>query len=241
MALVRRTYARYNGIVRHSNTGSAAPWTFRCIFVVQNATTGAGPVPTEGILIGDTFHVDVRPGFAHISDKTLALMSLSAHLDFRFLAKTDSDTFPCLSRIASAVEALPPAEHPRVYAGLLTPCGSIAGEGEKMYDRNFLNATGGVLNCHPMYHQGAFYLLGRDLAMHIHNGRHNYRKMFNEDAMVGLWLLGLRRTLVSIGGSFECACSDEPPARRPDLPLPFYHSCKQSRQMQACEDRLGLC
>lgn len=38
---------------------------------------------------------------------------------FRFLAKTDGDTFPCLSRVAQQLVEIPAADQHRVYAGLL--------------------------------------------------------------------------------------------------------------------------
>ncbi|CAM9661764.1 unnamed protein product, partial [Phaeothamnion confervicola] len=201
-----------------------------------------GPVPQDGLLDGDMYHVDAPSGFEHISDKTLALMSLAAHFDFRFLAKTDSDTFPCLRRLATAVEAAaPPAKQPRLYAGLLNRCGTVFAKGKRLHDAPFVEATGGVLSCHPMYHQGAFYVLGRGLVEHLYRSRNDLQLMFNEDAMVGLWLLGVRRTIADIGGAFNCRCHNRPPDPEGTLPLPFYHSCKRPEQIQTCEDRLGLC
>ncbi|CAM9607614.1 unnamed protein product [Phaeothamnion confervicola] len=249
MERMRHLYARYGGALCLGSdvgmpAGSKAPdWTFRYVLVVDGASSGVGPVPPNGVVAGDMYHVDAPGGFEHISDKTLALMSLAAHFDFRFLAKTDSDTFPCLRRLAAVVEnAAPPAEQPRLYAGLLTKCGDVVAKGELMHDARYAKATGGVLKCHPMYHQGAFYLLGRGLVDHLYRSRHDLQVIFNEDAMVGLWLLGVRRTVVDIGGAFNCRCQGRPPVvRLAALPLPFYHSCKLPGQIEACEDRLGLC
>ncbi|CAM9585602.1 unnamed protein product [Phaeothamnion confervicola] len=251
MERTRQLYARYNGTLSLGGgdaiglpaDSNVTDWTFRYLLVVNNETSRVGPVPPGGLLVGDTFHVDAPDGWDHLSDKTLGLMSLAAHFNFRFLAKTDSDTFPCLRRLAAIMEnAAPPEEQPQIYAGLLTSCGNVVAEGMPQHDKGFARATGGVLKCHPMYHQGAFYLLGRELVEHLYRSRHNLQLISNEDAMVGLWLLGVQRTIVNTGGAFNCRCQGRPVVVRQQVPpMPFYHSCKQPEQLEACEERMGLC
>jgi hypothetical protein len=72
----------------------------KVVMVIDSKTGGVGEVGSSGALIGDNFYVDVDTGFENISQKTLAMMALVDHIDFRFLAKADVDTFPCLRRIA---------------------------------------------------------------------------------------------------------------------------------------------
>lgn len=40
-------------------------------------------------------------------------------------------------------------------------------------------------------HQGAFYVLGEDIVRHLYRSRDLLTVMSVEDAMVGLWLLGI--------------------------------------------------
>lgn len=76
---VRRVYARYGKRVSPDG-GKAAALTFRVVFVVGNAGSVGGDVPDSGLLLGDFFHVNIREGYTHLSDKTKAMMALSEHL-----------------------------------------------------------------------------------------------------------------------------------------------------------------
>lgn len=76
---VRRVYARYGQRVSPDGR-KAAPLSFRVVFVVGNAGAVGGHVPDCGLLLGDFFHVNIREGYTHLSDKTKAMMALSEHL-----------------------------------------------------------------------------------------------------------------------------------------------------------------
>lgn len=79
IARVRRVYSRYGSQVVPD--GSARPLTLRVIFVVGKAGLPENVMlPDTGLLLGDFFHVDVREGYRHLSDKTKAMMGLSEHL-----------------------------------------------------------------------------------------------------------------------------------------------------------------
>ncbi len=100
------------------------------------------------------FRVRARDGYKHIAEKTRALMAISEHIDFSFLVKTDSDTFPCLNHVMNVIQSLPDnLDRRRLYAGFLTKCGPIQAEGHRWSDPEFINATLGQLPCHPVYHQ----------------------------------------------------------------------------------------
>lgn len=82
IARVRKVYARYgNAVVPGGQTSTSAPLTFRVVFVVGRAGL---PEDTElqgaGLLLGDFYHVGVREGYAHLSEKTKAMAGLSEHL-----------------------------------------------------------------------------------------------------------------------------------------------------------------
>lgn len=79
IARVRRVYARYGTKVVPS--GNVTALTFKLVFVVGRDGLPPGTeVPESGLLQGDFYHVDVREGYEHLSDKTKAIMGLSEHL-----------------------------------------------------------------------------------------------------------------------------------------------------------------
>lgn len=80
IARVRRVYSRYSSEVVPDG-GSAPPLSLRVIFVVGRAGLPENAVlPDTGLLLGDFFHLDVREGYRHLSDKTKEMMGLSEHL-----------------------------------------------------------------------------------------------------------------------------------------------------------------
>jgi Galactosyltransferase len=101
--------------------------------------------------------------------------------------------------------------------------------------------AGGQLPCHPMYHQGAFYLLGRELVDYLDASSQDLQLLSNEDAMVGLWLLGVRKRLLNIGGDFYCGCSKAPKPANAQAVKPFYHSCKTQAKIDTCMQEFGEC
>ncbi|CAN0098011.1 unnamed protein product, partial [Ascophyllum nodosum] len=237
MSRVRRVYDRYGGKVVPS--GKSTPLTFKVVFVVGRSSLPPDTdVPESGLLMGDFYFVDVREGYDHLSDKTKAIMGLSEHLRFRFLVKTDGDTFPCLSQATKQLMELSAEDQALVYAGLLAQCGKVFPKGHKLHDPEFLKATGGVLDCHPMYQQGAFYILGERVVQHLYRSRDLLTVMSVEDAMVGIWLLGINKVILDIGGSFYCKCWSHPAAREK---LSFYHFCKTDEKIDKCLEKFGTC
>ena len=88
IARVRRVYSRYSSQVVPDG-GSAPPLTLRVIFVVGRAGLPENVMlPDTGLLLGDFFHLDVREGYRHLSDKTKAMMGLSEHLRWAALLLT---------------------------------------------------------------------------------------------------------------------------------------------------------
>lgn len=82
IARVRKVYARYGSkVVPGGPTSTAAPLTFRVVFVVGRAGLPEDvELPGAGLLLEDFYHVDVREGYAHLSDKTKAMTGLADHL-----------------------------------------------------------------------------------------------------------------------------------------------------------------
>ncbi len=151
---VRKIYSRYTD--EPGKMGNVVKdWSHRVLLVV--ADTNAPDIglldlfatPDVGI-----FRVRARDGYKHIAEKTRALMTISEHIDFSFLVKTDSDTFPCLNHVMNVIQNLPGnIDRRRLYAGSLTKCGKLWPEGHRWSDPEFMNATLGQLPCHPVYHQ----------------------------------------------------------------------------------------
>lgn len=80
IARIRRVYERYGSQVVPDG-GKAPPLTMRVVFVAGRAGLPENTaVPDTGLLLGDFFHVNVREGYAYLSDKTKAMMALSQHL-----------------------------------------------------------------------------------------------------------------------------------------------------------------
>lgn len=86
---VRKVYARYGsefvpGGVGNGGVGTATPsaaLTFRVVFIVGRAGLPEDvQLPDTGLLIGDFYHVNVREGYKHLSDKTKAMTGLADHL-----------------------------------------------------------------------------------------------------------------------------------------------------------------
>jgi Galactosyltransferase len=92
-----------------------------------------------------------------------------------------------------------------------------------------------------MYHQGAFYLLGRELVDYLDASSQDLQLLSNEDAMVGLWLLGVRKRLLNIGGDFYCGCSKASKPANAQAVKPFYHSCKTQAKIDTCMQEFGEC
>ena len=87
IARVRKVYARYGSEVvpdRNVNGGTVKntpPLAFKVVFVVGRAGLPEDvQLPDTGLLLGDFYHVDVREGYNHLSDKTKAMTGLSDHL-----------------------------------------------------------------------------------------------------------------------------------------------------------------
>lgn len=84
IARVRRVYARYGDgseVVPGGPASGAPRLTFRVVFVVGRAGLPEDVEPPgAGLLLGDLYHVDVREGYTHLSDKTRAMAGLAEHL-----------------------------------------------------------------------------------------------------------------------------------------------------------------
>ncbi len=130
-------------------------WSHRVLLVVADENApGVGLLDLYATPDVGIFRVRARNGYRHIAEKTRALMAISEHIDFSFLAKTDSDTFPCLNHVMNVLQNLPNnIDRRRLYAGSLTKCGKLWPEGHRWSDPEFIKTTLGQLPCHPVYHQ----------------------------------------------------------------------------------------
>lgn len=55
------------------------------------------------------------------------------------------------------------------------------------------------------YHQGAFYILGEQIVRHLYRSRELLTVMSVEDAMVGIWLLGIDKVRVATRRQSRCS------------------------------------
>ncbi len=150
---VRKVYSRYADEPGKIG-GIDKNWSHRVLLVVADENA-----PDVGLLdlyatpdVG-IFRVRARDGYRHIAEKTKALMAISEHINFSYLAKTDSDTFPCLHYIMDIILNLPDnLYHPRLYAGQLSTCGRLPLDVDhRWFDPEFAKATLGQMPCHPVF------------------------------------------------------------------------------------------
>ncbi len=150
---VRKIYSRYAD--EPGKIGDIdKDWSHRVLLVVADENA-----PDVGLLdlyatpdVG-IFRVRARDGYEHIAEKTKALMAISEHINFSYLTKADSDTFPYLYYIMDVIRNLPDLDPLRLYAGTLAKLGRVRDKGHRWFDPEFANATLGQLPRHPVYHQ----------------------------------------------------------------------------------------
>ncbi|CAM9998220.1 unnamed protein product, partial [Discosporangium mesarthrocarpum] len=174
------------------------------------------------------------------------------HFEFKYLLKSDDDTFVCLSRVANLLYTQPLEVQPRLYAGVPTACNQASNTdymngrvymdpSHKWFDEKYVSHTMGALDCYPVYMQGAFYVMAQPLVEHLYRGHEHLECFINEDVTVGSWLLGVDRELLEIynfqtSDLWECSCSREGP--RSTMMQMFHHNCKEPSQLRGCSDRL---
>jgi hypothetical protein len=244
---LRHFYRAYGGQV---NLGKDLHWgekqssmaSIEVIYIVSHP--GASE---DGDLIGDVLYVNVPRGYRNIVHKTKAMLSVVRHFDFNFLLKADDDTVVCFNKLAKHLLALPSEEQKIIYAGVPTGCGLdsnpqvgrvIKDPTHRWYDSEFVEHTMGSMECYPVYHQGAFYVLSYDLVDFLYSARDRLVTFTNEDVTVGTWLFGVNRKIITLNSLqqarlWDCTCAKQARRWRQDQNS-FFHNCKELAQIHRC-------
>jgi len=246
-AALKKIYDRYRGHVFDTiETENSRMYTLRVLYL-----TSSVDVDNDGELDGDVFKVKAPKGYEHIAEMTKQMMALTNHFSFKYLIKSDDDTFLCLRRLATLLSTLPEDKLSKIYAGVPTACGVhrknpnvgrvILDQSDRWYDSKFVEHTLGGLPCYPVYMQGAFYVLAHSLVEFMNTGRPNWTTFQNEDVTVGSWLLGVDREIVQVdniekAAIWGCKCSTN--NKETMKSSMFFHGCKTLEELESCSKNL---
>ncbi|CAB1098849.1 GT31 [Ectocarpus sp. CCAP 1310/34] len=249
---MREMYGTYGGqILITDERGQAFIYTFKVLYVV-----GHPGAVDMGDLMDDVLFVKVEKGYRNIAAKTKKMLEAVKHVRFKYLLKTDDDTFVCLRRTASQMHLVPAHIKPKVYGGIPTACHLpnnpndavgkvIVDMDDKWYDGKYLNHTMNGLDCYPVYMQGAFYILSYPLVEFLNQGSSKLLTFDNEDVTIGLWLHGVDRAIFPLNDLrdarvWECSC------KRPNFnpggdANVFFHNCKSMDDLRGCKASMPMC
>ncbi|KAG5178399.1 galactosyltransferase-domain-containing protein [Tribonema minus] len=254
--LMRRIYGRYRGrVVLNRGKKSRKKYKFKLVFV-----RGRSDAPEDGVLNGDTLLINAPDGYRNIVHKTKGMVSLLKHVNFKYLMKSDDDTFVCVQQVFHRLHNLPEETKKKVYAGVPTHCNMpghqmvgrvFSDPTHKWYDERYVEHTMGSMECYPPYHQGAGYILSRSLVEFLYKGRDHLLTFINEDVTMGTWLMGVDRSVVSLrdldgARLWECTCASyrfahDAAFHKNHQNNAFFHNCKQAWQMLKCAIAMGTC
>lgn len=248
---MREMYGTYNGeILITDELERTFSYTFKVLYVV-----GHPGAAENGDLVGDVLYVKVQKGYRNIVAKTKKMLEAVKHVRFKYLLKSDDDTFVCLRRTASQMHLVPPHIKPKVYGGIPTAChlpnqdptvGKVIKDVDnKWYDGKYLNHTMNGLNCYPVYMQGAFYILSYPLVEFLNEGSSKLLTFGNEDVTIGLWLHGVDRAIFPLNDLrdarlWQCSCKLRTFNPHSDANV-FFHACKSVDDLRACKANMPMC
>mmetsp|Transcript_125729 Transcript_125729/g.363720 ORF Transcript_125729/g.363720 Transcript_125729/m.363720 type:complete len:333 (-) Transcript_125729:112-1110(-) len=132
------------------------------------------------------------------STKTLQCISHAVrHYSFRFILKTDTDSWVFLDRLLSAFDSRSLWAKRKLYAGMISRNTSPIAAGDKWCDSVYPAVTG--LRQYPDHAKGAGYILGIDLAAYLAGqAEDTFEKFHMEDAGVGSWLMPIRKEFLQL-------------------------------------------
>lgn len=212
-AAVRRSWARVTTELGTADARASERCSVRYIFVV-----GSGRQPEPRMLASDVLELPVEDGYRQITHKVLgALRWAVERTRFRYLLKTDDDSFVCVARL---LELLRPLKRERLYLGVVNQRHHVitAGRAAKQYERWKDPSYVQLFNrsVYAPYMQGAGYVLSADLAQVVVDRASRLPRIpAVEDALVG--------TLVE---------DDAEPLSRPEH---FRHKNRDDYAVTVCE------
>mmetsp|Transcript_70633 Transcript_70633/g.196493 ORF Transcript_70633/g.196493 Transcript_70633/m.196493 type:complete len:324 (-) Transcript_70633:78-1049(-) len=150
--------------------------------------------------------------YTDMSMKTLRCISYAVkHFAFRFILKTDSDSFVFVDRLLDAFDHQALWSKTKMYAGnFRAGAGARASQNTKAkwYDPDYPAATG--LQEYPKHAKGAGYILSVYLAQLLSKLSDDYFDMSScEDVAIGAWLMPFKKDFVELDVHIGSSC--EPP------------------------------
>ena len=142
---------------------AGAPAAERCS-VLSLFVVGGGKRPAH-VWGGDVLVLPVEDGYRQIAQKVVgALAWASEHAPFKYVLKTDDDSFVCVSRL---LELLRPSARERLYMGVVNARHKVVTSEESPYYERWRDPLYVRLfnrTVYADYMQGAGYVLSADLA-----------------------------------------------------------------------------
>ena len=182
----------------------------RHLFVVGGGKSAARLGSSEQPSERDVLVLPVPDGYRQITAKVLAALKwVASHVSFKYLLKTDDDSFVCASRMLELLRTLP---RRLLYLGVVNPAHKVITSGKKygrwrdpVYVELFNRSV------YAPYMQGAGYVLSADMvAMVVRRAEALPKLPAVEDALVG--------TLIE--GEAQPTCAHLPPLHLPNSPPP---------------------
>jgi len=130
------------------------------------------------------------------------------HFNFRFLLKTDSDSWVFYDRLLDMFDEKKLWSKGRLYAGnFQSGAGAVPHQDKnsKWYDPVYKQAT--QMNVYPRHAKGAGYILSRSLAEYVATvqaGTHEF--LPSEDVATGFWLSPIKKECVELPVSIQDSC-----------------------------------
>lgn len=145
---------------------------------------------------GDLAFLPEKTNYKSILFKTFFIFQYAAeHFDFRYVLKTDDDTFVNVRPMLQQLRLLCRSEdcrHERIYMGHLVVQAKVeTAANHKWNNVVFHNHTG--LNTYPTYAMGGGYVLSADVVHTLLHVNQTMKLKFTpiEDATVGFWLMSM--------------------------------------------------
>ena len=187
---VRRSWAFPMAILGAPNATAEEHCSMRHLFVVGGGTGAAHLGSPSGE--SDVLVLPVADGYRQIAHKVLASLQWAvSQVRFRYLLKTDDDSYVCASRLLELLHPMPRAQ---LYLGVVNRDHKvIMAKGRTLYERwrdptyiRLFNRS-----VYAPYMQGAGYVLSADAAQHVVARAQDLPAIpAIEDALVGTLLEG---------------------------------------------------
>lgn len=188
---VRASWASHTAHLGAADAATTELCSVKPLFVVGGGKARAH-VRSDAAGNEDLLVLPVPDGYRQITQKVVAAFAwVTSTLQFKYVLKTDDDSFICLARL---LELLRPMARGAVYLGVANRHHSVVLQPSNPQYMRWRDAEYVALfnrTVYPPYMQGAGYVLSRDMAqLVVRTGSEAAGRVAIEDALVGTLLDG---------------------------------------------------